>query len=382
MAKKLTARAAAKPAPSTDEFVRVWEAASSVASAAAELGITPQNAHLRASYIRRSGIPLKMFKGGVPAKPKPASVLAQSAPERPAGPPVTVRGGDAFAAVWNAAASVAEAAAALGLTVTAASQQAAKFRRCGVKVKRFSTGPKPKPPVAPGRQPAPKRTPVRAPRSVAFAAVWNAAATVAEAAEQLKLTPRSAATVAAAYRREGVMLKKFETRPHAAARAAAFRAAWGAATTVEEVAERLGEPVSKVLERFRRMRQQGGDLKPLPLASARKAAQRLKDFAAQWNSARSVAELAAVLGLSRHALSCLACRLRKRGHQLKAFPTRQASNGSRADGSSKTGAGPGAEESPPNSHNRKEPRKDTRAHRLLDAADFAGARGRRKIRHT
>lgn len=52
-----------------EQFVRAWQAASSVAEAAAVYGCAPQSARAYASAMRAYGVPLKRFPAN-PGKPK------------------------------------------------------------------------------------------------------------------------------------------------------------------------------------------------------------------------------------------------------------------------------------------------------------------------
>lgn len=47
--------------PKNEEFVKAWQAAESPAAAAKVLGVSPANASIQASYLRRQGVPLQKF---------------------------------------------------------------------------------------------------------------------------------------------------------------------------------------------------------------------------------------------------------------------------------------------------------------------------------
>lgn len=58
------AQKARGPHVSAERFVEVWQGSASLAEAAAAMGKTEQGCGVRASMIRKKGVPLKRFGGG------------------------------------------------------------------------------------------------------------------------------------------------------------------------------------------------------------------------------------------------------------------------------------------------------------------------------
>ena len=300
--------------PPLEEIVEVWNSASSPAEAAARLGVTLKSANLRLSYLRKCGVELKKFAPGPKRQPKPEQKPKREPKPVPDPPPQSPRGSAKFAAVWNGASSVREAAERFGISIKTACVRARQLRCLGVRLKKFSRGRPPKPKTHE------KHKSRRPRRSVSeFASIWNAAATTTEAAEQMGLTPRSAATIAAAYRREGIALKLFNSG-FKLENAPEFTAGWHASTTIEEAALRLKMSVLRARRHAELYRRNGVALKELPTLDSLRRTKHTERFVAVWNAAGSPGAAAAALGMNQHAATNLATRLRKQGIQLKLFP--------------------------------------------------------------
>jgi len=101
-----------------ETFVREWQTASSVTEVAERLGMSKLGASVKASHLRKEGVPLKKFRTGI--------------------------GSDAgsFVQIWNDSSTLEEAAQRLGIQKTSASMRASHLRKEGHEVKRFQRGRK------------------------------------------------------------------------------------------------------------------------------------------------------------------------------------------------------------------------------------------------
>jgi biotin operon repressor len=102
----------------SEDFVRAWQMSESVAEVADKMGMSKLGASVKASHLRRAGVPLKKYRTG--------------------------NGSDSteFIHIWNSATSLEEAAERLGIQKTSASMRAANLRKNGHEVKRFQRGRK------------------------------------------------------------------------------------------------------------------------------------------------------------------------------------------------------------------------------------------------
>lgn len=100
----------------SEEFVRAWQTSESVAEVATRLSMSKLSASVKASHLRRAGVPLKKFRTGTGSDPAE------------------------FIAIWNSATSLDEAAERLGVQKTSASMRASHLRKGGYPVKRFPRG--------------------------------------------------------------------------------------------------------------------------------------------------------------------------------------------------------------------------------------------------
>lgn len=101
-----------------EDFVRTWQTCDSVADVADRLRMSKVGASVKASHLRRAGVPLKKYRTGIGSDPA------------------------GFIEIWNASASLEEAAVKLGIQKTSASMRAAILRKNGYQVKRFQRGRK------------------------------------------------------------------------------------------------------------------------------------------------------------------------------------------------------------------------------------------------
>ena len=101
-----------------EAFVRAWQTAVSVNEVADRLGISKLGASVKASHLRKEGVPLKKFRTGIGSDP------------------------DEFIRIWNDATSLEDAAEQLGVQKTSASMRASHLRKEGHEVKRFQRGRK------------------------------------------------------------------------------------------------------------------------------------------------------------------------------------------------------------------------------------------------
>jgi biotin operon repressor len=101
-----------------EEFVKAWQTAVSVNEVADRLGISKLGASVKASHLRKEGVPLKKFRTGIGSDP------------------------DEFIRIWNDATSLEDAAEQLGVQKTSASMRASHLRKMGHPVKRFRRGRK------------------------------------------------------------------------------------------------------------------------------------------------------------------------------------------------------------------------------------------------
>jgi biotin operon repressor len=101
-----------------EDFVRAWQTCDSVADVADRLRMSKVGASVKASHLRRAGVPLKKYRTGIGSDPA------------------------GFIEIWNASVSLEEAAVKLGIQKTSASMRAAILRKNGYQVKRFQRGRK------------------------------------------------------------------------------------------------------------------------------------------------------------------------------------------------------------------------------------------------
>jgi hypothetical protein len=220
-----------------------------------------------------------------------------------------------FVTVWSTSRSVAEVMKRLHISYRTATARATRLRSHGVPLKKFPTGPKPKPKSKPKPRPRkPHRT------ASEFAAIWNSSASHVEAAKRMRITPRSASTMASAHRKAGVALKRYDRVLVEESEVRVFVAAWNASDTVPEAAERLGIPLALVRSRAVLLRGRGVVLKHLLRPAIAKTRRSWQRIATLWNASSSVAEAAVLLKLSRRVICLRASRLRERGFTLKHFP--------------------------------------------------------------
>ena len=84
-----------------EDFVRTWQTCDSVADVADRLRMSKVGASVKASHLRRAGVPLKKYRTGIGSDPA------------------------GFIEIWNASVSLEEAAVKLGIQKTSASMRAA-----------------------------------------------------------------------------------------------------------------------------------------------------------------------------------------------------------------------------------------------------------------
>jgi len=101
-----------------EDFVRAWQTCDSVADVADRLRMSKVGASVKASHLRRAGVPLKKYRTGIGSDPA------------------------GFIEIWNASVILEEAAVKLGIQKTSASMRAAILRKNGYQVKRFQRGRK------------------------------------------------------------------------------------------------------------------------------------------------------------------------------------------------------------------------------------------------
>jgi hypothetical protein len=99
-----------------EEFIKAWQTADSVVEVAHVMGMSKLGASVKASHLRKAGVPLKKFRTGMGSDPQE------------------------FVAVWNGAASLEEAACILGVQKTSASMRASHLRKLGLPIKKFPRG--------------------------------------------------------------------------------------------------------------------------------------------------------------------------------------------------------------------------------------------------
>lgn len=100
------------------DFVKVWQTAESVNEVADRMGMSKLGASVKASHLRKAGVPLKKFRTGSGSDPAE------------------------FIVVWNDSSSLEEAAERLGIQKSSASMRASHLRKMGHPVKRFQRGRK------------------------------------------------------------------------------------------------------------------------------------------------------------------------------------------------------------------------------------------------
>lgn len=101
-----------------EQFVRAWQVAGSVSEVAEQLNMSKLGASVKASHLRKGGVPLKKFRTGIGSD------------------------SDEFISIWNSAHSLEEAAQLLGVQKTSASMRASHLRKMGHDVKKFQRGRK------------------------------------------------------------------------------------------------------------------------------------------------------------------------------------------------------------------------------------------------
>lgn len=101
-----------------ENFVRVWQTSESVNEVANKLSISKLGASVKASHMRKAGVPLKKFRTGIGSDPAE------------------------FVRIWNSAETLEEAADLLGIRKSSASMRASHLRKLGHDVKRFQRGRK------------------------------------------------------------------------------------------------------------------------------------------------------------------------------------------------------------------------------------------------
>jgi biotin operon repressor len=100
------------------EFVKAWQSADNVNEVADKLGMSKLGASVKASHLRKEGVPLKKFRTGIGSDP------------------------EEFIRIWNESTSLEDAAERLGVQKTSASMRASHLRKMGHPVKRFQRGRK------------------------------------------------------------------------------------------------------------------------------------------------------------------------------------------------------------------------------------------------
>jgi hypothetical protein len=101
-----------------EEFVKTWQTAESVTEVADRMCMSKLGASVKASHLRKAGVPLKKFRTGAGSDPTE------------------------FIAIWNGSESLEEAAERLGIQKSSASMRASHLRKVGHEVKRFQRGRK------------------------------------------------------------------------------------------------------------------------------------------------------------------------------------------------------------------------------------------------
>lgn len=101
-----------------EEFVRTWQTAESVTEVADRMCMSKLGASVKASHLRKAGVPLKKFRTGSGSDPAE------------------------FIEIWNGSESLEEAAEQLGIQKSSASMRASHLRKGGHPVKRFQRGRK------------------------------------------------------------------------------------------------------------------------------------------------------------------------------------------------------------------------------------------------
>jgi hypothetical protein len=99
-----------------EEFIRVWQTSESVVQVADVMGMSKLGASVKASHLRKAGVPLKKFRTGMGSDPQE------------------------FVEVWNSAGTLEEAAQLLGVQKTSASMRASHLRKLGLPIKKFPRG--------------------------------------------------------------------------------------------------------------------------------------------------------------------------------------------------------------------------------------------------
>lgn len=102
----------------SEDFVRAWQMSDSVAEVAEKMSMSKLGASVKASHLRRAGVPLKKYRTGIGSDPAE------------------------FIEIWNGSTNLEEAASRLGIQKTSASMRAANLRKHGYDVKRFQRGRK------------------------------------------------------------------------------------------------------------------------------------------------------------------------------------------------------------------------------------------------
>lgn len=222
------------------QFVALWNGCDSLTQFCALLSLDPAAAQRKASDLRLLGAELKPLR--------PSESVEQQAQAA------------VFAAAWNAAADAGTAAKVLGLPVQAARFRANKLRLQGVQLQVFEAAP-----------PRKRRTSGYASSIEAFIAIWNAASSAREAAVAAGIPYGTACSRACLLRKAGHNLRVFAS-PRAATAAHVrnlaaghqrFMAMWNASATLEDAASRTGSSARTALQTARRLRKKGLELKEL-----------------------------------------------------------------------------------------------------------------------
>ena len=197
------------------EFANTWNDSESVAEVAAIYGITRNAASARAIYLRKRGHRLKYMRNtdGAAARQE-------------------------FAKIWNAAKSLDDVIVATGKSPGAARSYASILRKRGYDLKRM------------GRKKIDRD---------AYAAAWNSAASLSEAAEKFGQSKAAAMSMAARLREEGFNLKSFQR--WATFDYASFVDAWNADISLSGVADSCGCTIEEAIKKSRRARALGHDLR-------------------------------------------------------------------------------------------------------------------------
>lgn len=163
------------------------------------------------------------------------------------------------------------------------------------------------------------------PKRDVFIAAWNAASSPEEVAQVTGMTREACCQRAATYRRQGTPLKTYRTR-RTEADIAAFVAVWRAAHSLAEVAEQTGLTPVHCANLAASLRRSGTDLPMFTRGRANSTKDKASrtTFVATWKASTSLAEVALRTGLSRHAASARASLYRSQGENLPPFKGRKS----------------------------------------------------------